>query len=361
MRIKVLLLACALNAGCATVNQMAFDRASTSVDTVEKSIVLMTVDISRTDESRFALKPTVVAVERPGAETSDDRQNFILHPEDKVSAVDGREVYLVRMALKPGRHRIMQVAGTAYAFPLLPTFAVPLLGDIDVPSNEVMYVGRVTAVLRSRAEGEFRAGPLVPLIDQAVSGLSSGSFDVEILDYNATDIPLFRSSFPALKEASIASRPLPAFDRAAVQKWWDSDGRVIETAGPAESPPAVAPPTPSVSHPPLQSGTLAAAESATVVPDPTPSASAVAPDASLDPAAPAASKAVFTKGGKAVARVGALLRPRATAAGESSTALEPGSDVELLAPLKNPDGQWWYASAGEKRGWILEDEVIAKP
>lgn len=108
-----------------------------------------------------------------------------------------------------------------------------------------------------------------------------------------------------------------------------------------------------------------------VAPEPAPTAAPMvpvpftAPAPTLAPVArpePAVETATpFTKGGVAVARAGASLRLRATAGAEALLNLEPGSVLELLGDLKNSDGNWWYAAATGKRGWILESELLAKP
>jgi hypothetical protein len=84
-------------------------------------------------------------------------------------------------------------------------------------------VGRVSATLRTpRQRGEFRAGPLLPLLDQAIAGMSNSTWDVTIADRADTDLALFRQNFKAVESASVINAPLPAFDRVAVQKWWDN-------------------------------------------------------------------------------------------------------------------------------------------
>jgi hypothetical protein len=214
------LLCCALG-GCATVNHMAFDKESKSVDVGTKAVVLMTIDVSRSDDSRFNPDPYVVQIEKPGAQSKQDRQNFKLDKDEDTVAADGHTVYLARMALDPGDYRLMAVFGMARAFPINGSFSVPLVTDFNVKPGSITYVGRVTAKLRSREPGEFRAGSLIPLIDQAVAGMSNGTWDVTIEDDSGKDVPLFRQTFAAVSSATIVTSPLPPFDRAAAQRWWD--------------------------------------------------------------------------------------------------------------------------------------------
>lgn len=124
----------------------------------------------------------------------------------------------------------MDVTGSASAFPITSMFLVPLMADLQVKPNSVTYVGRVTAKLRDRVGGEFRAGPVIPLLDQAVSGMSGGTWDIAIENQGDKDIGLFRAAYPVLNKVTIDSAPLPAFDRAAVQRWWDGEVKSAEPA-----------------------------------------------------------------------------------------------------------------------------------
>jgi hypothetical protein len=222
LRTFAAVLCCALG-GCATVNHMAFDKKSNSVDLASKSVVLMTIDVSRPDKSRFEPVPFVVNIEKPNAQSKQERQNFKLDKdEDTIKTEDGHTLFLARMALEPGPYKLMAVTGLARAFPINGFFQVPLVTDFDLKPGSIVYLGRVTATLRSRESGEFRAGPLLPLIDQAIAGMSNSTWDVTIDDRSDTDLALFRQTFKAVDSASIVKSPLPPFDRVAAQRWWDS-------------------------------------------------------------------------------------------------------------------------------------------
>jgi hypothetical protein len=97
--------------------------------------------------------------------------------------------------------------------------------DIQAKPNTVTYLGRARGVTRARQDGEFRAGPLIPLVDQAVTGFAKSTFDVELSDHMEEDLNAFRTIFPALSDADIQVALLPPFDRARAQAWWESDGK----------------------------------------------------------------------------------------------------------------------------------------
>lgn len=242
MRTYVALLGCALG-GCATVNHMAFDKDASSVDVSKKAVVLVAIEVKRLDDSRFQPVPFVVNVEKPNAQSKQDRQNFKVNKDQDVFvSEDGRTLFLTRMALEPGQYRLMAVTGFARAFPINALFQVPLVTDFNVQPGSITYLGRVSATLRSRKSGEFRAGPLLPLIDQSVAGMSTSTWDVTIVNRADIDVPLYQKTFKALTSASIASAPLSPFDRAAAQRWWDHNStqekdkdKLAEAAAPPSS------------------------------------------------------------------------------------------------------------------------------
>lgn len=186
--LAVAILGCALTS-CATVSPMAIEKDTTKIDTTTKSIVLMTIDVFRTDNSRFVLKPLVVKF----VDSKGEGQNFKLFDNAVTRNIDSVEegnhsIALARMALEPGHYKLNSISGNASAFPFNSLYDVPLVLDLNVKPNAITYVGRVSAHLRRRQEGEFRAGPVVPLVDQAATGISGGTFDVLVSDQSKKDI-----------------------------------------------------------------------------------------------------------------------------------------------------------------------------
>ncbi|HEU4652881.1 MAG TPA: hypothetical protein VFS47_02795 [Steroidobacteraceae bacterium] len=212
-----------LASGCATVNPMAFDKSAKTIDTRSKSVILMTVDISRSDDSRYVPEPFAVKLEEPNAHEKSQRQNFKLNQKVDTIQEAGHHVYLVRMAVKPGNYKLTTVSGLARAFPFNGFFDVPVLADLHVQPNTITYIGRVSASLRHREEGEFRAGPLLPLVDQAATSMSTSTWDVVIKDNAENDLAQFRRRYPVLLSSTIEQKPLPPFDKNAAQKWWDGN------------------------------------------------------------------------------------------------------------------------------------------
>jgi hypothetical protein len=231
-------IACYVVTGCATVNPMAFDKKSTAIDTKEKSIVLMSIDVSRADGSRFVPEPFVVKMGKPDPLGKEEPHNFKFNKDADSLQENSRSIYLVRLALIGGEYKLYEVAGSASAFPINSLFVVPLNIDLKVKPGSVTYVGRMTAKLRDRVGNEFRAGPVLPLIDQSITGMSGGTWDVSIDNMAEQDIALFRATYPVLNNVTIETSPLPKFDRAAAQRLWDGETQTPQKAAEPTKPAA---------------------------------------------------------------------------------------------------------------------------
>ena len=223
LRLFAAIGACCLFAGCATVNPMAFDKNATSVDTNAKSVVLVAIDVSRSDDSRYVPRPFVVKLELPNAQSKEERQNFKMAKDVDSFEHDGHTIFLARMALAPGKYKFGEIMGMASAFPFNGMFVVPVNSEVTIAPHSVAYIGHIAAKLRPREGTEFRAGPVLPLIDQSATGFSGGTWDIVIDDQHDADVALFRTNFPVLNGVQVENNPLPPFDRAAYQKLWDGE------------------------------------------------------------------------------------------------------------------------------------------
>lgn len=215
--------------GCANVTPMAVDKKTAKLDVNSKSIVLMAVDLARPEPSRFVPHPLIVDLNRTEPQGKIERLVFRVDKDAGDTASELHNKFLLRMALEPGHYELISIFGNANAFPFNGFFRLPLLMDIDVPANSVTYIGRVNAVLRPRTGNEFRAGSVIPLIDQAATGVSGSTFDVVTADASQDDLPEFVTKFPVLSQTEIQKSLLPAFNRDKAQIWWETDGKTHDS------------------------------------------------------------------------------------------------------------------------------------
>lgn len=208
---------------CATPTEMAFSPEAKGPVTVSKPVYLMTLTVKNVYHTSHQPKVTVMYVERPEAKEKAERLNF---KTDKASReeTDTSEgsTYYIRMELDVSQWVLRGFSAISSSFPIHGFFFGPLHYDLPVREPGVYYLGHVDATVREREGEEFRAGPLLPLVDQAIAGASGGSFDITVSDRWATDESVFRTRFPAMAELPVTVAVLPPFDRAKAQKFWES-------------------------------------------------------------------------------------------------------------------------------------------
>jgi len=215
-----------LLSGCATPTKMAFSEDSDPASKIiSKPIFLMTATLRNSYRTSFQPKLIVVHVERSVVKDSADKINFTMDDKAKNgsdSTTEGSS-YLLRMELEQGEYVIRGLSSLARLFPINGFFFTPLHAQLRSSRQGVFYIGHVEATVRERKDDEFKAGLSIPLIDQAIAGASTGTFDISISDQWEKDEPKFREKFSALKEVTIEKAILAPFDRAKAQKWWEEN------------------------------------------------------------------------------------------------------------------------------------------
>lgn len=213
-----------LMSGCATPTKMAFQEDSDQVSKT-KPTYLMTATLRNSYRTSFQPKLIIVHVERSIVKGAEDRINFTMDKKAKNesdSAIEGSN-YLLRMELDPGEYIIRGLTSMGRSFPINGFYFAPMHSKLTSAEPGVFYLGHVEATVRERKEPEFKAGPSIPLIDQAIAGASTGTFDIEITDQWEKDGPKFQAQFPVLNGVEIQKRILAPFDRAVAQKWWEEN------------------------------------------------------------------------------------------------------------------------------------------
>lgn len=188
--------------GCATPTKMWTGKEATAP---KDPVYLMTVTVKNNYRPSYQPKVIVAHVEEFGATTKAQRLNFMMDPpskDEKDTAKDGNR-YILRMPL-PQKDLIFKgLTGFSGVFPVRGTFFAPMDTIIKPTGTGYYYLGHVSATVRERQGEELRAGPVIPLLDQAVTGFSGGTFDIEVTDRLEQDLPDLTTRFPALKGVSV--------------------------------------------------------------------------------------------------------------------------------------------------------------
>jgi len=208
---------------CATVMKMPYAKGAPPMDR-SKALFLMTATLRNVYKTSYQPKILVVNVEREGATEAKDRFNFKMDDEGRAedeSPLVGNN-YLIRMDLGPGTYVIRGITCLNNSLFVHASFFAPLHERLVVTGPGVYYLGHADATVRERAGNEFKAGPPVPLIDQALAGASGGTFDVTISDRWEQDRARFGIAFPILRGVGARSAILAPFDRGTAQAFWEA-------------------------------------------------------------------------------------------------------------------------------------------
>lgn len=121
--------------------------------------------------------------------------------------------YLFSFKLSPGKYKIEEVKGEAGIFSFIGHFQFPINAEFNLENNVIAYLGYIEMINRKRKGGEMWSGNLIPLLDQAVTGFSGGTFDITVSDNYLEDIKLFKEHYPLINNYEIkhnlAAKPIP--------------------------------------------------------------------------------------------------------------------------------------------------------
>ncbi len=206
--------------GCATSMKAAMDKKTEKIDVGEDSVFLLTAEISNDYKPSYQPDALFLNVETPDAKSSEQRFFYSVDEDGTFKKETGNK-YVFRGRIKPGKYVIRGIEGNKVSFMVMGTFSMPLHCEFEAKKGQVADLGKVIAKIRERQGYEFRAGPVTPLLDQAVTGFSGGTFDIQVVASNETDTRWMKSLFPALRTVDIVPNTLPPFDRKKAQKWWE--------------------------------------------------------------------------------------------------------------------------------------------
>ena len=221
-----LILVFILMAGCSTPSPMPFSVDSDPTKIGDENIYLLGITLANTFDEDYPIDLEVIKIKPADGEIVefgiDSSGTYAIEPNDYIGIKHSG--YLVRIALSEGVYEINGFRGGRASYPVAYGFFAPYIEDLKVESTgEIIYLGHIQATIRERQGEEFRAGSLFPILDQSVSGMSGGSFDIEVSDRYEQDIQRFIAQFPALKSREITKMILPPFDRARAQKFWEDN------------------------------------------------------------------------------------------------------------------------------------------
>ncbi len=200
LAVACLALVAVLGFGCASTKPAALTRVKSAAD-LKSPIGIFVLRTENQYKTNY--QSTVLAV-RTKAESTGKRTMWRVKKPSEGDK-DRYSEYWVSVALEPGRYEIDRVVGQAGdGFLIIGHFDVEPQLEFELPGAGVHYLGRVNLISRERKDGEPRSGPMLPLIDQSVTGYSNSSTDISIEDAAETDVPKFVGAHPALQGVSVS-------------------------------------------------------------------------------------------------------------------------------------------------------------
>ena len=198
--------------GCATMKPPALNSETTAIDISKESIALLTVKIS--NKYRTSYQPNIKYA-FVWSDAEKDREKFSFSVDEKYKEVeDSFNEYLISFQLPAGRYKLRELFAQSGLFPFIGTFSVPLYSSFSIEPQKIIYLGHIEAAIIERTDDELlRAGPVIPLIDQAVTGASGGTFVIKITDLYEKDINLFQQKYPYLAKHQVENLTLPQWNQ----------------------------------------------------------------------------------------------------------------------------------------------------
>ncbi len=204
-----LLILTFLMGGCA--RDMALNKAQHQIDLSSKSIALLSVKISNQNKPNYQLGLSSVFI-CPGNTGCVGSGIYLPGPPYK-REINRYNEYLLSFDLDAGSNYLDCIFTDYQSVFYKASTLLPINLSTDIKPHSVVYLGHMDVVLREKkADSEVRAG-LFPLIDAAVVGFTSGTFDVAVKDRFDEDVKLFASEYPSLQNVKIVKALLPQWIR----------------------------------------------------------------------------------------------------------------------------------------------------
>jgi hypothetical protein len=182
------------------------DSNNKKFDLTKRSIALMRFKISNEYRPEYQpfLRTATVMTKSGYAEFKIKSSALLIKEEKKYNE------YLISVDMPPGKYLMGSVIGEAYTL-AMPVGSVSIMipcMPFELKPNEIVYLGRIEGRIRKKLnDKELSAGPFIPLViemaSQAVSGFSSSTYDITVLDNYSVDIPLFIQKYPILKNYTV--------------------------------------------------------------------------------------------------------------------------------------------------------------
>ena len=195
-----------LFSGCVNIQKMPLQEQATSIDLSKQTILVGKVNIKNKNAKNWQPDLLSVVIKK-------DDKSITYNQPTLVSKVpkEGKE-FLFSLAAEPGAAELSFMQFLSRALLIQGAAELQFKQELNFPDSGIVYIGNIDATIVKRKEGEPRAGSVIPLIDQSVTGFSSGTFIVDVTDNYEEDVQLIREKYPYLKDQEITKMILPKWE-----------------------------------------------------------------------------------------------------------------------------------------------------
>ena len=199
-RLVTVVCAVLLLAACSPhYNKMALTYGQAQIPPQDHHLVLMSLVTKNTVHTTYQSDAKILTITPQGKAA----QQYQLLPGFQ-GFNHSHDTFLMVLALPEGQYILNQVTGEATGPLIDGNFTIPLNLHFTVNNNAAIYLGQINAVMiKKTTSDQTTAGSVFPLLSQAVTGFSGGTFEVSVQDNYDTDIKTFTSFFPALRSMQV--------------------------------------------------------------------------------------------------------------------------------------------------------------
>lgn len=203
MRTKInncLILMAAISLSGCSMTGMALNDKNIQNELSQTAVALLKLNVVNNYHESFTPKVSGVGI----YSSYNEKHVFRDFSDTDTKLGENGTTYLMSFKLKPGEYTLKKIEGTAAVFPIFGNFNFLPDHKFTLKDNEIYYLGEITAVNVERTnDNDRRAGPLFPLIDQAASGFSGGTFKITVEDHYESNIKEFKRKYPFLADREV--------------------------------------------------------------------------------------------------------------------------------------------------------------
>lgn len=190
-------------AGCASPG---LNKNAQTVDLSKESILVFSMDFTNTFKPGTSWNNLGVTIASTDPQDASAKTAGLLSV-GTFNAESG--LALVSRQLPPGRHTINTLSGSIRSAIFFGAMKFNVDAPFDVPPNAVIYAGHISIFNNERTDKDDQAtGFVIPLLDQAITGMSGGTVDVVLEDRYDKTVELLKTEYPALRNVQVLRAPL---------------------------------------------------------------------------------------------------------------------------------------------------------